>query len=443
MPVVRELKNRVSFDVAPGTVANAEKSFSKIKGSGLSAIGAIKGGFKGILTAIGAVAASGTGLFVEFEKNIATAKFFSKSDEEARKLLDTVNKLRGSEVISRRERAQASAELSKLSTNVRNQLEGVLPILEDISIAQPSLDFPATIKVFAEFVKSGDIEGLEQLGAVGKDLGEQLKLANLNVEQTIKGQQNRFQHLYGLLGKNRDRIKELREEQEQTLTFSFRTLSKEASDFTLQFGEKTAPELRKLIVEVKDTIKALNESESFWNTVKSTLSITADILKGLGKGTEAIGALFSGDWEKLRKMREEATGEQPEQISPGQLIEIGGEKAIEGLSTAGSAIQNEVKRGIDEFAEESRKLYIDPAKEKISQGKSLIEQTINRVKKEVTETKISIDGQIKLVGENISNLNMEAVEAKLNQTLEDKIIRPLTNSYKNLAAANGAPVTTD
>ncbi len=299
MPIVRQLINRVSFKVDSADKANAEKTFASIKGAAAK-----------VLTAIAAITGAGATMFTEAESNRASVNFFSRSKEEADKLLQVVKEIRGEGVISERERLQAAAIISQLVPDI-DDFKAILPVLRDISIAQPKLDFPDVVKIFAEFVKTGDIESLRQLGAVGKDLAEQLVIAGVNVEDSIKGQVNRAELLTQEFEKQKERIRELAELQKNTLLFGFRQMTTEASNFTLKFGKETSPIIKEVVGDITGMLNALNESEGFWNTVRGTVELSRSSLKGLKDTFSEIEEFFSPkEIEKREKTRVEGFKER-------------------------------------------------------------------------------------------------------------------------------------
>lgn len=300
MPVIRELVNRISFKINPGDKAKAENAMKGIESKGAGTIAFFKG-LGGVIGAalklIAGFTVAGAKMFTEFETNQAVSRFFSRSIEEAEKLSGALDKISGSEIISRREREQAAAALSKLTVPIKD-IERVIPILAEVTVARPDLDFPQVIDLVTKFVKTGDIEALEQIGAVGKDTAEAFRLAQLNTQTAIKGQRNLFQFLSEGLDRNKEKIKENADAVRDDLGFSFKAFAKEASDFTLQFGEETAPVIKEIITIARDMIKELNESDEFWKSVKSGAESTLEIIK------EAIelAKILTGDDEDLEKI---------------------------------------------------------------------------------------------------------------------------------------------
>ncbi len=281
MGVVRELVNRISFKINPGDKAKAENAMKGIEAKGAGTIAFFKGLGGAIDTALKAIAgltAAGAKMFTEYESNQAVSRFFSRSVEEVKQLSDALDTLSGSEIISKREREQAKALFSKITPDV-DQIVKILPILEDITIARPDLDFEQVVELTTQFVKTGDIDALENLGAVGKDTAEAFRLAQLNASTAIKGQRNLFQFLAEGLDRNKEKIKENADLVRDDLGFSFKALAKEASDFTLQFGEETAKPIKEIVIIARDLIKELNESDEFWEGVRSGAEATLEIIK--------------------------------------------------------------------------------------------------------------------------------------------------------------------
>lgn len=281
MSVIRELVNRISFKINSGDKAKAENAMKGIEAKGAGTIAFFKGlggAINKTLKLIAGLTIAGTKMFTEFETNQAVSRFFSRTQEEAKQLSDALDKLSGSEIISKREREQAEAALSKLTVPVED-IEKVIPILAEVTVARPDLDFKEVIELTTQFVKTGDIDALEQIGAVGKDTAEAFRLAQLNASTAIKGQRNLFQFLSEGLDRNKEKIKENADLVRDDLGFSFKALAKEASDFTLQFGEETAKPIREIVIVIRDLIKELNESDEFWEGVRSGAEATLEIIK--------------------------------------------------------------------------------------------------------------------------------------------------------------------
>lgn len=295
MPIIRELINRISFKVNPGDKAKADAAMEGMEAKGAGTIAFFKslgGAINKTLKAIGLLTAAGAKMFTEYETNQAVSRFFSRTQEEAKQLSDALDKLSGSEIISKREREQAEAALSKLTVPV-DQIARILPILEDITVARPDLDFEQVVGLTTQFVKTGDIDALENLGAVGKDTAEAFRLSQLNASTAIKGQRNLFQFLAENLDRNKEKIKENADLVRDDLGFSFKSLAKEASDFTLNFGKETAPVVKEIVIIIRDLIKELNESDEFWVSVKTGAESTLSVIKE----AIALAKILAGDEE--------------------------------------------------------------------------------------------------------------------------------------------------
>jgi hypothetical protein len=266
MPVVRELVNRISFKVNPGDVKDVESTFKKISKLGLATI-------TGITVA-------STKLFTDFEKNTGASKFFSKNKEEAEALLKVVDEIAAkSENTSRREARQASETLSQLNIR-RRTLEEFIPFIEKISIAQPKLDFTQVSESLNRIIKGGDIQELINLVP---GIKQQLELLSKTTFGKPFGdilEENRAKLVLDALRENQGRLTELLNEQEQTLNNAFVRVGKDASDFTLKFGEKTAPAIKEALGAVESLIEELNESKGLWDAIDSTVSGISKLIKG-------------------------------------------------------------------------------------------------------------------------------------------------------------------
>jgi hypothetical protein len=309
MPVVRELINRISFKIAPGDKANAEKAFSTMKS-----------GAKGVIAAVAGITAAGTKLFADFEKDTGASRFFARNTEEAELLLETLDKIaEKSDTTSRREARRAAKTLQQTRLT-KEQLQEFVPLLEKISIARPDLDFAQVAESFRDVISGGDLQQLIEIIPGFKDTAELLSKTTFGKPFGDITDIQRGEIVLDALFKKRTRLNELVAEQQETLVFQMEGLSKEASDFTLNFGEETAPAMTELLKEVRMTIKELNDSESFWTTVKSTIEGITELLRGTKLISRGFGALFSGDFDELKKIREEGQKGQVEQIGPLQLF---------------------------------------------------------------------------------------------------------------------------
>lgn len=421
MPIVRELINRVSFKVNPGDKANAEKAFLSIKNAASK-----------VLKGIGLITAAGAKMFTEAESNRASVKFFSRTNEEAEKLLQIVKEIQGEGIISERERLQAAAILSELIPEAE-QLKDSLSILKDISIAQPKLDFPQTVQLFAEFVKTGDIDSLRQLGAVGKDLAEQLSIANIDIEQSVKGQVNRAELLTQELEKQKLRIRELANEQKNTLLFGVRQLATEASNFTLKFGEETSSAIGDVVKEITAMLNALNKSEGFWKTVRSTVEISRSSLKALKNTFNEIEEFFSPkEIDKREKERVEGFKKRKKEFI--RVIQENAEISSFPIPK-GSASQDAIKA---EFNKRliNNLLPLNVPGEEIGEsraqgvrGRSLL----SRFRESLPDDpgiKFTIDGKIIVEGRNLQGANID----QLGPEIQAEIVK---EAHRNIIAKSG------
>jgi|GEM_PF-3399761 len=324
MTVVRDLVNRISFDVNRGSRSDAEKAFKDLKSQGAGLISLAKGFGAAAVAALGA----GAKFYVDQEKSDATIKFFSKTNEEAQQFLSTYNKLAGkTEIISDRDLKKAQAIFAQMNVDAKDFGKS-FDVLRDINIANPDLGgLDGVMQTLKSWVQNGDLDSLRQFGAVGKDIAEQLSLSNFDATQTVKGQQNRFDLLFGLLDKNKERIKSLADDQRGTNLFAFRGLTKELSDFTLKFGKETAPAVKELAKTVRDMIKELNDSKSLWDKIGQVVGGIAYVLKNvkdvagaiLGKES-VIDILKQQNIEYRRRIRKEAPGFFPIADAIGSLM---------------------------------------------------------------------------------------------------------------------------
>jgi len=414
MPVVRELINRISFKVNPADKKNAETAFNNLKAQGAGAVaafGGIGGAAKKALTAIGLLTAAGTKMFTEFESNKAVTRFFSRSIEEANQLSDIVNKLRGSEIISQRELEQAKASLSTLTVDLGG-IDKILPLLAEVTVARPDLDFNQVVGLVTQFVKTGDLDALERLGAINKDVAERFKLAQLNANSAIKGQRNLFEFLSRSLLENEEKIRSNADAVRDDLGFAFKEVGKQASDFTLKFGKETSGQVKETVQLVRDMLKELNESTAFWEGLRETITTINTALKG----TIALAKLLSGDTsgtiEKNKQREIEETKRRDIALEDaglsldlpmGEFLSRGFQQLIGGINTSSKS-----------FAGAS----------------SEAAQSLN-------QTSVNLSGEIKVIGQNLQGLDT----ADMAKQITDRVISKVSEGFKNVAAQSGRQVS--
>ncbi|MCK5601206.1 hypothetical protein KAR91_05035 [Candidatus Pacearchaeota archaeon] len=293
MPTVRELKNRITFNVDKSTVANAENTFGKLKKGAVSVISIVKG----VGAAIVSVVALSSKQFIELEKDIGATNFFSRSKEDAKELLRLTQDIaKLSVTTSQREGGQAAAILSQIP-GIEKFRKELLPILEEISIANPKLDFTGVTDAFSQLVKEGNLDALKNLIPGSAELLEKLALSTFNFADRTKTAANRTQLFLEQINKVRPELKRLADDQRKTLGFQAAGISKETFDFFTNFGRTVAPEMTKLFEEIRLTIRELNENESFWQGVKEAAELVRDAFR------EAVflAKLLSGDEETAKE----------------------------------------------------------------------------------------------------------------------------------------------
>jgi len=323
MPVVRELVNRIGFKINRGELADAENAFKKL--TTRAAIG---------LTGI-QIAATKT--FVDFKKDTADVNFFANNKEEAEAILKLTNEIaEASETTSRREARAAAKTISTFNVN-KKLLEEILPFIEKISIARPNLDFTDVVSSLEDVIKGGNIQALLDLVPGIKDELEILSKTNFQTPFADITEEQRAELLIKTLRENRARLTELVAEQKTQIPFFVERVSKESSDFFLNFGEKTAPAMMVLLELISTTIKEINENEAFWEAIATSADAIAkaflltkqaiiDINKmgilGFAKETldvsdeerAELGKQFKEEGEKIQEQRGVLSEEQEKAI---------------------------------------------------------------------------------------------------------------------------------
>jgi len=404
MPVVRELINRVSFNVKPGTVKNAENAFSKMKSSGLRAATAIKTGFKVAIGGITAASAAGVIALKDLETQTANTNFYSRSKEDAEKILSLVNKIADrSDVISKREAARAAASLSSITANF-DIVEKLAPFIEKISIAKLDLDFDDVAQKLREVIKGGDLQALQELVPGIKNELEILSKTTFSKPFGDITEQQRAELTLQTLIKSQGRLNELAEKNKDTLSYTSQQLEETGSDFATRFGKETAPAIKDLLKEINTTIDLISQSESFWNTVKSTV-------EGISSFLKATRLLFGGG--------EEGEGEK-------RLLEARSEAGIGNeVGDFRGNVASQFKEGgtfEDGLLTPIAKIILGPIVEMLKGSQNV----------EVSgETRIVIEGKDLPQG-----MDVKRVEQIANQVVNDKVITPI----RNVRARNGAIV---
>lgn len=404
MPVVRELINRISFKINPADRKNAEDTFVKMKNLGSGVIDAIKG----IGVAFAGAAAVGTKSFSEFEKDTARLDFFVRTQEEADQLLILFDKVASrSDVISQRQ-ARAGASIFSTLNLTNEQVQKLIPFLEKLSVARPDLGFVKIGEVLREIIAGGDLDAINQIVPGFKDEFE--KLSKTKFPETfgaITGEQ-RGEILLELLEQSRKRINDLAKKQTETLTFEFKALQKQTSDFSLRFGKEISAPLKETVEIVRELVVELNKSEGFWKFVKETAEIVRDAFQFVKDVQEkGIGVAV--------------TGAETEEEAKNLIRDIKEEK-----KTPGELIQD-VRDFIDPAAKGFQELF-----------QKLPQQGLLAPRQEKSPTKIpdqsiniNLDGRIRVESDN--GIELE----KVSTDLTSQIFNTLRDSLNNITAANG------
>jgi len=391
---VRELKNRITFDVNKGSVANYKSAFSGMKADASSIIK--KAGAIGI-----ALTVAGQKFYMDQEKSKASISFYAKTNQDAAELLSTINRLRGkTEIISERDLSKALDLFGQMNVKAKD-FGKLFPLFQDINIANPKLGgLSGIMDTFKGFVEGGDLDALRKFGSVGKDMAEALSLSNFDASQTVKGQQNRFDMLFNLLEQNKQRFSKLANEQRDTTTFAFSGLTKELSDFTLNFGKSTKP-VKGLVEAVRDYIKELNNSGPLWKNIENASEFVSD-----------LGKFIFGDlsFMEMRKHQRSLSGIDDEADQ---------EKLNSPYDSSGPGIVDTIIGGL-------------------KYGIGIKEGGLFEDKK---ENKINLSGNITVEGKNMGGFDPRSLQEQINSTVKEMAIDPIKESLKYISASNGRPVS--
>ena len=437
MPVVRELVNRISFKVNKGDLANVDSTFDKFKGKGkglISFFGTIGGAISKAALAFAGFQLTATKLFVDFQKDTGASNFFARNKSEAEALLKVVDEIQSkSETTSRRESRQAAKTFSTLNIQ-RKQLEEIIPFIEKISIARPDLDFTAVAESLKSVVKGGDIQELINLvPGIKQDL-EILSKTSFGKPFGEVLEQQRIELVLESLRKNQDRLNELVAEQRTKIPFFIERVSKETSDFFLNFGENTAEPMKELLAAISATIKEINESDEFWEAVRTSAEATKEAIKEAAaflkdsvdfikevKKEGLFPTLFNiksvEDAEKLIQKRREERRTPSEQLeSIKNVLEI----PVDPSNLPSNIIKGQFNK------------FIGGAKDILN---TPVEDPFGRTKKDQS---ININAEIKLTGENVDGLDLGSLKAEITRTIKEVISPPLkaiTNENGGAAVA--------
>ncbi|MBU2645884.1 hypothetical protein KKI24_14340 [bacterium] len=443
MTVVRELVNRISFKVNPGDKANAEKAFSNMKNQAGGTLGFIKGlgpAINTALTAITGLVAAGSLFKTNSEKDTATVRFYSRMTEEANKLLKVMDKLKGGnrEIVSKREVEAAGAMFSQLSLGGKNaqMFEKFAPLMKLIAKANPKMDFTEVAKAIKSWAETGDLEALKQLGAVGVEIAEAIRLSGLDINNAIKGQENKLNYIFGKLKEKENKLAELVKLQESTQIFAWQGMAKEGSDFLYNFGENTSPAITKAVSAIRDMLKELNESDGFWEGVRtavngiqamieSTLEMIERIRTMMNPETPPEGELphssmsdaARGQIGYYRSMYDPNYKQPAEESKPGPYG-----RYDYGASANQDKYKNQDFSGIAGL--------ISSVKEKVQQG-------VDRQTWLKSEQTVTVKGEITIKGENTGNLDLSTITKQVSEA----VVGNIKTSLKNIAAANSVPVS--
>lgn len=399
MPV-RELVNRISFDLNRADLANVESAFSKMKLGAKAVIGVIAG-----------ITVAGTKLFTDFEKDTGASKFFARNKEEADALLKVLDKMaESSETVSRRE-ARRAAKTLQSTRLTKEQLEEFIPILEKISVARPDLDFTAVAENFRDVISGGDVQKLIEIIPGFKDTAELLSKTTFGKPFGDITDIQRGEIVLDALLKSRKRLDELVQEQRKTLVFQFESVQESLSDAALDIGEKIAPSMIELLKELNKTIDALNESKGLWIVVGATIEAIADVIKFTRETTGIFSDVFSGDTSSFKKKQKEFEERKRKELPEGSIFLPGElEKRIKkmefGIPSAGPDLPSIL--GL---------LGLSPEKTK-----------------ETEEKKITIGGKLTVVNESGVEISQMSID------LTSQIMGELKDSLKNITASNGGIV---
>lgn len=399
MPVVRELVNRISFKISAADKKNAEDAFTKMeKGSQRVITNTGKIGKKFALTIAG-LAAAGTKIFTDFERDTGASAFFSRSANEARALTEALDLVASrSETTSRREARRAAKTLSQTRLT-KDQLEEFIPILEKISIARPDLDFTGVAEAFRQVISGGNLDQLTQIIPGFKDTAELLSKTTFQSPFGDLTDVQRGEIVLDAMLKHRKELDKLVQKQRETLNFQFSALAKESSDFGLKVGETISGPVKETILLIRGLFAEMNESKELWKSIESTMRSVTSGIKTLRETTlnppaETIG-LFG-------------TKEQQE-----SFLEERGDPTI--------------FKAISRILRDFNKSGIETSRRRVEEGRA----------------KLVIDGKVVLEnsnGEKVGELSESFIDKLSNVFIKST---DLKGSLNNISASNGAVVGVD
>jgi len=256
--IIRELVNLISFKTDKQSVTKMNASFADVAKSAAK----ITAGFVTGMSAIGQK------FYIDMESSISRAKFFGTQIDSIKKQL--AEKKTGA-IFSLKEMTQVKAGLSELAVSAE-QLDEAMSFLKNITIAKGSkTSLKDTAMLLKEIIKSGDVDAIRKLGGITKELAEQLKRTSFS--EAFKGGTEKYKMdaILKVLRANKDKIKKLADEQQNTLGVSLERMTTSMSDLSTKFGDRLAPSFKKAYDFTTAITDMLYKSEWLWDKIDSII----------------------------------------------------------------------------------------------------------------------------------------------------------------------------
>jgi len=416
---VRELKNRITFDVNKGSVANYKSAFSGMKADAASIIK--KAASIGI-----ALTVAGQKFYMDQEKNKASISFYAKTNADAKELLGTIKEFRGkTEIISESDLTKGVALFGQLNVKVGDLRKTILPLLKDINIANPQLGgFSGVMDLLNSWVEGGDLDALKKFGAIGKEMAEALSFTSFDQSVGKAGQENRLNIILSEMIKNAEKYKKLANDVRKTNDFAFRGVTKELSDFTLNFGNSTKS-VNELVKSARDFLKEVNNSKQFWGILEK---ISDGIFKNNNlelndKRLEDL--LLNHNQYTDEKNKEEFKKRKPDYM---KLLQDSPEPGIPTGSRTKDKKEGKFREGIVDTILGGLKYGVGMKEGGLFENKS-------------KENKINLSGTITVEGKNMGGFDPRSLQEQINSTVKELAVDPLRESLKSIKAFNGGYVS--
>jgi len=300
--VVRELINRISFQVDNAEKKKVTNLMKNIDKAGLSTVHGVKGLLKGVTAAALAALTAGGAITVKYEKAISRANFFSTSVIEADKLKAALNKIaKETDSISDLEAAQAAGILSQMRLTSK-QIGEFLPFLRNVSIARRDLDFTDVAENFREVISGGNLDKLIELIPGFKTTVELLSKTKFKAPFGDLTDVQRAKVVLQAYKDSAGALDELAKAQKETLDLQLEETSAAFSNLGKHFGDGLKPGMIEVLKLVEDTMKTLKEADFVGKVTKASsdmMSESATIIRNAARKVRDFD--YGGALKELRE----------------------------------------------------------------------------------------------------------------------------------------------